>query len=171
MRKVRSDIYWSLLNVPKIGAVMAATFDTLVNAFPTDDEMALELVPGPASLSGPGKKAAAALLRKNAAQGAAFEKEVAEKLSQTQANVVQQVTVKTRSGVRTRLDIVGLDAESGSTILTEAKSSAKAPLTKNQRAAFPEIQQSGATVLGQGKPGVPGGTEIPPTNVNIIRPD
>ncbi|MEC8230703.1 MAG: pyocin, partial [Pseudomonadota bacterium] len=40
----------------------------------------------------------------------------------------------------------------------------------NQRAAFPEIQQTGGVVVGKGKPGFPGGTRIPPTKVNIVRP-
>jgi filamentous hemagglutinin len=80
------------------------------------------------------------------------------------------VTVKTQSGVRTRIDLAGTDQETGAIRLTEAKSSAKAPLTGAQSDAFPEIQQSGATVVGQGKPGFPGGTQIPPTEVEIVRP-
>ena len=53
---------------------------------------------------------------------------------------------------------------------TECKSSAIAPSTKNQAAAFPEIQSSGGTVVGKGKPDFPGGTKIPPTTVDIVRP-
>jgi RHS repeat-associated protein len=108
-------------------------------------------------------------IRANAAQGAAFEEKVVKQAEKTQTNVVQQVTVKTQSGVRTRIDVVGRDA-SGGLRLTEAKSSSSAPLTPNQRAAFPEIAQTGGTVVGVGKPGVPGGTQIPPTNVDIVRP-
>ncbi|NML56732.1 hypothetical protein [Chryseobacterium cheonjiense] len=54
--------------------------------------------------------------------------------------------------------------------LTEAKSSSTAPLTKNQTAGFPIIQNSGGTVVGKGKPGIPGGTVIPPTTINVVRP-
>ena len=34
----------------------------------------------------------------------------------------------------------------------------------------PEIEKSGATVVGRGKPGYPGGTQIPPTRVEVVRP-
>lgn len=54
--------------------------------------------------------------------------------------------------------------------VTEAKSSQTAPLTPNQKVAFPEIAQTGATVIGSGKSPFIGGTLIPPTQVNIIRP-
>ena len=89
-------------------------------------------------------------------------------MQKTQSGVVQQVTVKTQSGVRTRLDMVGRDA-SGAIRCTECKASATAPLTKNQRLGFPEIQSGGGVVVGKGKPGFPGGTRIPPTKVEIIR--
>ncbi len=79
-----------------------------------------------------------------------------------------QVTLQTPSGVRTRVDMMG-NNESGVCIV-ECKSSATAPLTKNQSLAFPEIEQFGATVVGQGKPGFPGGTFIGPTKVQIVRP-
>ena len=67
-------------------------------------------------------------------------------------------------------DFVGHDSSTGATALTEAKSSATATLTPNQAAAFPEIQQSGAVVVGAGKPPFGGGTVIHPTSVNIVRP-
>jgi len=54
--------------------------------------------------------------------------------------------------------------------LYEVKSSQTAQLTKNQKKAFPQIEKSGGTVVGQGKPGFPGGTRIPPSKVKIIRP-
>jgi RHS repeat-associated protein len=110
-------------------------------------------------------------VRANASKGAAFEEEVVKQAQKTQTGVVQQVTVKTQSGVRTRIDVAGRDASTGAVRLTEAKSSGTAPLTKNQKAAFPEIEQSGATVLGKGKPGFDGGTAIPPTKVDIVRPE
>jgi len=43
-------------------------------------------------------------------------------------------------------------------------------LTGNQTSAFPEIAESGATVVGKGKPPFSGGTKIPPTEVDIVRP-
>ena len=105
----------------------------------------------------------------NRAAGEAFERQVKARLRQTQSGVVDQVTVRTQSGVRTRLDLLGRDA-SGAIRCTECKSSATAPLTRNQRLAFPEIQKSGGVVVGRGKPGFPGGAEIPPTQIEIIRP-
>ncbi len=105
----------------------------------------------------------------NRMAGKAFERQVVEQLGQSQTGVVREVTVRTQSGVRTRLDALGRD--SGGVIrCTECKSSATAPLTKKQSAAFPEIETTGATVVGKGKPGFPGGTIIPPTRVDIIRP-
>jgi filamentous hemagglutinin len=108
-------------------------------------------------------------ITKNKAQGDAFEKKVKDRISERQ-DVVGQITVKTESGVKTRLDLAGTDKSTGSIKLTEAKSSATAPLTKNQSQAFPEISQSGATVVGKGKKPFTGGTKIPPTNVDIVRP-
>jgi hypothetical protein len=47
-----------------------------------------------------------------------------------------------------------------------------APLTSNQKIAFPEIFESGATVVGKGKGIFSGGYQIPPgTKVIIIRPE
>jgi hypothetical protein len=51
----------------------------------------------------------------------------------------------------------------------EWQASETAPLTPNQAAAFPEIESRGATIVGAGKPGFPGGTRLPPTRVEIIR--
>ncbi|MFM5519687.1 hypothetical protein [Aeromonas jandaei] len=113
--------------------------------------------------------AAANQIKKNKAAGDAFEQQVMQQLQQTQSGVVQQVTVKTQSGVKTRIDLMGKDA-GGNIVCTECKASETAPLTKNQSLAFPEIEKSGATVVGKGKPGFPGGTEIPPTKVNVVRP-
>jgi hypothetical protein len=86
--------------------------------------------------------------------------------------VAAELTVKTASGTRTRLDFAAR-AKAGDTSvkLTEAKSSATAPLTPNQKICFPEIETTGAVVVGKGKPGFPGGTVIPPTKVDIVRPE
>ncbi|RME29063.1 MAG: hypothetical protein D6798_01045, partial [Deltaproteobacteria bacterium] len=109
-------------------------------------------------------------IRANAVKGAAFEAEVGAALENTADVVAPQITVKTASGTRTRIDFVTMQAD-GTIGCVECKASATAPLTKNQKAAFPEIAESGATVVGKGKPGVPGGTQIPPTEVDIIRPE
>jgi len=124
---------------------------------------------GEVAIGAKGGTGAKSTIQANKAAGDAFEKQVMGQLEQTQSGVVQQVTVKTESGVKTRIDLMGRDA-SGNIVCTECKASATAPLTPNQKIAFPEIQQSGATVVGQGKPGFPGGTKIPPTTVDIVRP-
>jgi filamentous hemagglutinin len=59
----------------------------------------------------------------------------------------------------------GRDPITGEIVYIECKSSATARLTPNQNAALPEIGQSGATVVGQGKPAFPGGTVVPLTQV------
>jgi RHS repeat-associated protein len=112
-----------------------------------------------------------ALVGRNAAQGRAFEQRVVSQLeAEGQEGVVEQVTVKTESGVRTRVDAVGRDRQTGQLRLTEGKSSETARLTPAQRQAHPEISRTGATVVGKGKPGVPGGTRIPPQEVRVLRP-
>jgi RHS repeat-associated protein len=112
---------------------------------------------------------AADQMKANAAQGKAFEKTVVDATKKADAAAVEQVTIKTESGVKTRMDVVSKDA-SGNVVLQEAKSSATAPLTPNQTVAHSEIGQTGGTVVGQGKPGYPGGTKIPPTDVRVVRP-
>jgi RHS repeat-associated protein len=64
-------------------------------------------------------------VKANAKQGKEFEKRVAEATKKTDAAVVEQVTIKTESGVKTRVDVVSKDA-SGQVKLQEAKSSATA---------------------------------------------
>jgi len=106
----------------------------------------------------------------NAKRGKAFEQQAVKAVRKEETGVVEQLTVKTQSGVKVRLDTAGRDA-SGNVALADAKGSAEAGLTKNQKKAYPEIERSGATVVGKGRPGFPPGTQIPPTRVRIIRPE
>ncbi|MEO1333114.1 MAG: hypothetical protein AAFV32_06305 [Myxococcota bacterium] len=109
-----------------------------------------------------------AQVTKNKAAGDAFEDAIGAELRATNEVAAPQITIKTASGTRTRVDFV---TKNGDRIgCVECKASATAPLTKNQRAAFPEIGSSGGVVVGKGKRGVPGGTVIPPTSVKIRRP-
>jgi filamentous hemagglutinin len=108
-------------------------------------------------------------IRANAEQGAAYEAKVGAELTTSADVVAPQITVKTASGTRTRVDFVTRDA-SGKISCVECKSSGTAPLTKNQARAFPEIAGTGATVVGRGKPGFSGGSLIPPAHVKIRRP-
>ena len=111
-------------------------------------------------------------LKENKAKGDAWEKQVVEKeLPKTQTDIEKQITIKP-NGADTgnvRLDAVGKDAQTGRIKLTDAKASETAPLTKNQGPGYKAIEQNGGTVLGEGKGAYPGGTEIPPTKVDIIR--
>ena len=111
------------------------------------------------------------ILAQNRAKGRAFEQQEFAKFKSQNINAVKQITVKTSSGVRTRVDAIGLDAN-GNVVINEYKSSLTAPLTENQKNAFPEIFESGATVVGKGKGIFSGGYKIPPgTKVMIIRPE
>ena len=111
------------------------------------------------------------VLAQNRANGRGFEQQEFAKFSSKNNNAVEQITVKTSSGVRTRVDAIGLDAN-GNVVINEFKSSLAAPLTNNQKIAFPEIFESGATVVGKGKGIFTGGYQIPSgTKVTIIRPE
>ena len=70
-------------------------------------------------------------------------------LISTRNNVVEQITIKTDPAVKTRIDLLGNDAKTGNIVLTEAKSSATSPLTRNKKLAFPEIAET--VGVGKGK--------------------
>ena len=82
-------------------------------------------------------------------------------------NVVESVT----GNIETRV-VLAQNRANGNVVINEYKSSLTAPLTSNQKIAFPEIFESGATVVGKGKGIFSGGYQIPPgTKVTIIRPE
>ena len=131
---------------------------------------AVNLFRGAVSAIGDSKAVAAAnQLAANRAAGVAFEQAVGAGLEQGRLTIGRQVTIGTESGIRTRLDFLARDPVTGQIGCIECKASQAAPLTPNQSLAFPQIEQSGGTILGAGKPGFPGGTQIPPTAVQIIR--
>ncbi|WP_434166858.1 WXG100 family type VII secretion target [Bacillus thuringiensis] len=106
----------------------------------------------------------------NQEAGKAFEKEVHKDFSKEVDTVVEQITLKTnKTGTKTRLDFLGANKDLEDIRIVEAKGSPTAPLTKKQKIAIPEIEEYGATVVGKGKPPFVGGTEIPPTKVEIRR--
>jgi filamentous hemagglutinin len=90
-------------------------------------------------------------------------------LEREEIGIASQLTLETPTGKRTRMDFVTRDPTSDQIRCIECKASETARLTARQRETFPEIETSGATVKGAGKPGFPGGTVLPPTNVEIIR--
>jgi len=121
----------------------------------------------PSDIGSPGNRPS---VSDNKAKGEAFERRVVEAKKSEQSNIRREITVETKSGTKTRVDCVGTCKKTGEIKLTEAKSSQSAQLTKNQRSAFPEIEKTGATVVGKGKAPFVGGTKIEPTKVKIIRP-
>lgn len=110
-------------------------------------------------------------LAKNQEKGKKFEDKVGKDLEKSgNKNIQDQVTIKPNGGGTGNVRVDKVSTKKGKTVLTEAKSSKTAPLTKNQKAGFPVIKKNGGTVVGKGKPGYPGGTQIPPTKVNVVRP-
>ena len=108
----------------------------------------------------------------NKAAGDAWEREVnGQQLPQTQNDIKPQITIKSDgpSGKRVRADAVGTDKTTGKIRVTDAKASPTAPLTPNQTVVYPELEVYGGTVVGEGKSPYTGGTQIPPTKVDIIR--
>lgn len=150
----------SAANVEVAGAV-----ETDVATVAEHDAPAIR--PGQSPTESAGRKPT---IQDNAAQGAAYESKVGGELAATDSQVSPQVTLETGSGTRVRMDFLSRNSQTGEVNLTEAKSSATAPLTKNQSKAFPEIEQEGARVVGKGKDGYPAGTVLPPSKVRIVRP-
>ena len=160
-------------NSPLAGFVVGSL--TGIATYGTLSEAELEVVNNvkrPQQLGNVGESGSKAdVLAQNRTNGRAFEQQEFAKFSSQNNNAVEQITVKTSSGVKTRVDAIGLDAN-GNVVINECKSSLTAPLTSNQKIAFPEIFESGATVVGKGKGIFSGGYQIPPgTKVTIIRPE
>ena len=110
------------------------------------------------------------ILAKNKAKGRAFEKQEFAQFKSTYSKAQEQVTIKTASSRKIRLDAIGLDSNN-KVVISEYKSSDTAPLRTNQKKAFNEILSTGAVVVGKGKGIFSKGYKIPPdTNINIIRP-
>ncbi|MEO1614981.1 MAG: DUF4157 domain-containing protein [Planctomycetota bacterium] len=84
-------------------------------------------------------------------------------------SVSRQVRIETQNGTTVIVD--NASRRGGRVKLTEAKGSATAGFTPNQRTGYPEIQRSGGTVTGTGTPEFPAGTVIPPTKVRVVRPE
>ena len=136
-------------NSPLAGFVVGSL--TGMATYGTLSEAELEVVNNvkrPQQLGNVGESGSKAdVLAQNRANGRAFEQQEFAKFSSQNNNAVEQITVKTSSGVKTRVDAIGLDAN-GNVVINEYKSSLTAPLTSNQKIAFPEIFDSGASVVG-----------------------
>ena len=113
----------------------------------------------------------AQILEKNRLQGRLCEQRHFAKFSQQYSHAEEQVTIKTDAGVRTRVDAIGIDSNEN-VVIHEVKSSLTAPLTKNQKIAFEEIEKNGGVVVGKGKGIFRRGYKIPAgTKIEIIRPE
>jgi len=107
----------------------------------------------------------------NKESGEAWENKIFEARQSMKGNAVRQITIKgNETGKKTKIDVASRDPKTGTPILDEGKASASAPLTPNQKKVIPDIEKNGGVVVGRGKPGFEGGTVIPPTPVNIVRP-
>ncbi|MBI2390510.1 MAG: VCBS repeat-containing protein [Deltaproteobacteria bacterium] len=137
------------------------------------------MTPAPWALSSPvpaapgsedASKSKGDIVKENKAKGDAHEDAIEPKLKETQDNVQKQVTIKTKSGTKVRVDFLGKDKETGEIKATEGKGSDTAGFTKNQKKGYPEIETDGGVVVGKGKPGYPPGTKIPSQKVDVVRP-
>ena len=114
------------------------------------------------------KKTKADIMKQNRVQGKGFEVDVFKR--ERNSTTDRELAVKTKDGTRVRIDIAKKEPK-GICKLLECKSSSTAPLTKNQKKAFPEIKKSGATVVSKNKKHFPYGSKIEPTEVEIVRPN
>ena len=109
-------------------------------------------------------------ITKNAANGKKYGEVVEKELAASgHTSITPEITLEAANGAKTRVDFISFD-QYGQIVLTEAKSSATAPLTQGQKAAHPSIASDGAVIVGNGKPPFVGGTKIPARPVNVVRP-
>ncbi|MBQ6945895.1 MAG: hypothetical protein IJN43_16475 [Ruminococcus sp.] len=114
------------------------------------------------------------ILDENRKKGANFEKQKIDELSEKLDQIFGQVTIKVKIDndkyIKTRVDAIDLDKK-GNVVIYEFKSSPTAPLTQNQKKAFPILQKDGGVIVGKGKGEIfKGGVVISPTEVEVIRP-
>ena len=96
---------------------------------------------------------------------------IAQHYFELASNLTQHMHIKNSSQVQSLTSNISPLNRSDSIVIQEFKSSQTAPLTNNQKIAFPEIFESGGTVVGKGKGVFTGGYNIPKgTRVRIIRP-
>ncbi|WP_445504878.1 RHS repeat-associated core domain-containing protein [Microvirga sp. G4-2] len=107
-------------------------------------------------------------LAANKQVGEEFKQSVKDRLESMGLEVAEEVTIVTSNGARFRADLLTKDPMTGAVGCIECKASSTARLSPNQRVGFPDFAQNGGTVTGAGKSPFPGGTELPPTQVDII---
>ncbi|NPD68585.1 hypothetical protein HN018_01740 [Lichenicola cladoniae] len=123
-----------------------------------------------------GKAARGPTVTENAAKGKAFEAQGLEHLETTQTNIQDQVSVRPYldngdlADYRVRLDAISRD-DTNTLRLTDFKSSESAGLTPRQTTGYPLLGNNGGQVVGNGGGAdYPAGFQIPPTNVDVLRP-
>ncbi|EOY5423357.1 hypothetical protein ACP6O2_003559 [Cronobacter dublinensis] len=111
-------------------------------------------------------------IQQNYQKGKEFENSIYDKIKSDPNfnSPAREVTLETSGGTKVRIDIMAKD-KLGNIVCVECKSSPVAPLTPNQKMGFPELEKGGGTVIGKGHPGFEKGTRIPPTKVDIVRPE
>ena len=109
-------------------------------------------------------------VQQNSEKGKEFEQKHYEKYQQENITSQREITIKTESGTKVRVDMIGKD-KNGVINCVECKSSQMAPLTDNQKIGYPDLEKNGGIIVGEGKPGFEGGTKLPPTKVEIVRPE
>lgn len=107
-------------------------------------------------------------LAANKLAGKAWEATAQSGIEDAGLETFPQVTVETGSGARYIADFITRDPETGTLGCVECKASSTASFTPRQRVAIPDISQSGATVVTPDIPGVPRGTRVPPSGVQIL---
>jgi hypothetical protein len=106
----------------------------------------------------------------NAKKGRDFEDLMTAKEAATGDPYARQITIVTAMRTRGRVDLMSKNARTGEMRIKEFKSSELARLRPNQRKFFEDLERYGGRIVGKGKDGFPGGMDVPPTKVDIIRP-
>lgn len=125
----------------------------------------------------PAAERTATQLELNIATGKAVQARVSNYGRDTLQNFVEEISIRPNTSAgqapfKIRADGLGTNRDTLMIDILEAKGSATAPLTQNQKLGFPLLEQYGGTIVGaKGGASYPAGTAISAgTKVRIIRP-
>lgn len=79
-------------------------------------------------------------VQQNSEKGKEFEKKHYEKYQQENITSQREITIKTESGTKVRVDMIGKD-KNGVINCVECKGSQTAPLTDNQKIGYPDLEK------------------------------
>jgi len=105
-------------------------------------------------------------LEANKTKGRAWERDREAFYAKEGLECTTQITIKTLSGSRGRVDCLFYDRNSKLRI-KEFKASPYPYIRRRQREFFAELERFGGTVMGKGKDSFQGGTKVPKTKVEI----